>query len=237
VEGKHSKKHISKEEFILQQEKEKAKADHELINNEASELIRLQDEFVSYVRSNGMEEAFAEHIENISLKRDVADLKRQSEQNKQFLAECWNEYNNFTSSFFATYRDNKNLLWEEIKQARKTSHLNKKRLESLIYDITQSSDFLIVKLFKLIIALCMVVENVHHDKELDRLQQANKVLKEQAKKVMAQSGDVSAVLRQRDIDGIETALAEYEKTLENTMAFISNITKQAGLVSVPENTR
>ena len=54
---------------------------------------------------------------------------------------------------------------------------------------------------------------------------------------MAQSGDVSAVLRQRDIDGIETALAEYEKTLENTMAFISNITKQAGLVSVPENTR
>ena len=107
----------------------------------------------------------------------------------------------------------------------------------MIYDITQSSDFLIVKLFKLIIALCMAVENVHHDKELDRLQQANKVLKEQAKKVMAQSGDVSAVLRQRDIDGIETALAEYEKTLENTMAFISNITKQAGLVSVPENTR
>ena len=221
----------------MQQEKENAKADHELINNEASELIRLQDEFVSYVRSNGMEEAFAEHIENISLKRDVADLKRQSEQNKQFLAECWKEYNSFTSSFFATYRDNKNLLWEEIKQARKTSHLNKKRLESLIYDITQSSDFLIVKLFKLIIALCMAVENVHHDKELDRLQQANKVLKEQAKKVMAQSEDVSAVLRQRDIDGIETALAEYEKTLENTMAFISNITKQAGLVSVPENTR
>ena len=174
-------------------------------------------------------------------KADVSAPTSYSFNGESFSYEALNEtlrreLNEYAGDY-ASYRDNKNLLWEEIKQARKTSHLNKKKLESLIYDITQSSDFLIVKLFKLIIALCMAVENVHHDKELDRLQQANKVLKEQAKKVMAQSGDVSAVLRQRDIDGIETALAEYEKTLENTMAFISNITKQAGLVSVPENTR
>ncbi len=239
IQGKYKtpKKHLEKEEYILRQEQEKAKADHQLISGQADELIRYQDEFINYLRSNGIEESFSEHIENLSLKQDVIDYKQLKDQNKKILAECWQDYNSFTSSFFTAYRENKKMLWEEIKKARETSHLNKKRLEDLIYDITDGSDFFIVKIFKLFIALFMAIGNIHYDNEIEKLQLANKSLKESARKVMNQSNDVSAILRSRQLESIEQALTEYETVLESAKSFIENTTRQLGLIAIQETSR
>ena len=220
IEGKHTKKHISKEKFILQKEQAKAKADHELIESQAGELIQHQDELVAFLRSNGIEDSFVQHIENISLKQDVAELEAMRERTKNVLASAWNEYNDYTASFFATYRENKKMIWGEIQKARKTSYLNKKRLEDLIFDITEGSDFFLIKLFKLVAALFVAIDNIQYEKEVERLQEANRVLKQQAKKVMQQSNDVSQILKTKDLDNIETALLEYENSLMNLNVYI-----------------
>lgn len=225
IEGKHSKKHLSKEEYVLHQEQEKAKSDRKLVNSQAEELIQYQDELVSYLNKNGIEEAFAEHIENISLKRDVADYEKQKKKSQQVLATCWDDYNNFTSSFFDLYRENKNLLWEEIKRAREKSYSSKKRLADLIYDITNNSDFFIVKIFKLFVALALTVDNIRYDNEVERLQEANRKLKDQARDIMSQSKEISAVLRTRQLDAIEQTLTEYEIALENAKNLIADTTK------------
>ena len=234
VEGKHSKKHISKSAYILQQEQEKAKQDHELINNQAEELIQHQDELVAFLHSQGVGDTFVQHIENVSLKREVEELEAMKERSKKVIAAAWQDYNDYTASFFASYKENKTLLWAEIQQARKTAYLNKKKFKSLIYEINHSSDFFIVKLFKLMTALFVALDNIHYEKEVERLQEANKVLKQQAKKVMSQSGEVSAVLRSKDLDDIEVALTNYEDALENATALVGEITKRAGLTKSPE---
>lgn len=234
IEGKRSKKHLSKEEYILRQEQEKTKTAHKLINSQAEELIQYQDELVSYLNSNGIEEAFTEHIENISLKRDVADYENLKKKSQQVLATCWDDYNNFTSSFFASYRENKNLLWEEIKRAREKSYSNKKRLADLIYDITNNTDFFIVKIFKLFVALALTVDNIRYDNEVERLQQANRKLKDQAREVMSQSKEVSAVLRTRQLDAIEQALTEYETALEAAKCVIAEKTREFSLLDCRE---
>ena len=239
VQGKCKtpKKHLEKEEYILRQEQEKAKADHKLISVQADELIRYQDEFINYLRSNGIEESFSEHIENISLKHDKLELNKIKEQNKKVIASAWQEYNDFTKSFFISYRANKKSLWEEIKKARELSYLNKKKLENLIYDITDGSDFFIVKICKLFFALFVAIGNIHYDNEIEKLQLANKSLKESARKVMNQSNDVSAILRSRQLESIEQALTEYETVLESAKSFIENTTRQLGLIAIQETSR
>ena len=231
IEGKHAKKHISKSAYILQQEQEKAKADHELINSQAGELIKYQDELVAFLRSHGIEDSFVQHIENISLKQDVAELEAMQERNKKVIASAWQDYNDYTASFFASYRENKQMLWEEIQKARKTSYLNKKRLEDLIFDITEGSDFFLIKLFKLVAALFVAIDNIQYEKEVERLQEANRVLKQQAKEIMSQSSDVSTVLRSKQLDDIERALANYEDALEKAKSFVDDITRCAGLIT------
>ena len=153
------------------------------------------------------------------------------ERNKKVIASAWQDYNDYTASFFASYRENKQMLWEEIQKARKTSYLNKKRLEDLIFDITEGSDFFLIKLFKLVAALFVAIDNIQYEKEVERLQEANRVLKQQAKEIMSQSSDVSTVLRSKQLDDIERALANYEDALEKAKSFVDDITRCAGLTT------
>lgn len=231
AENKHTKKHLSKEEYILRREQEKARQDHTLINNQAEELILYQDELVNFLRSKGIEDSFVHHIENISLKQNVAELESMKERSKKVIASAWQDYNDYTVSFFASYRENKKMIWEEIQRARKTSYINKKRLEDLIFDITEGSEFFIIKLFKLVAALFVAIDNIQYEKEVERLQEANRVLKQQAKEIMLQSSDVSAVLRSKELDDIERALSYYEVALEKAKIFVDDITQCASLTA------
>lgn len=220
AENKHTKKHLSKEEYILTKEKERAEADRELINGSAEQVVKMQDELLAYLSENKIGEAFSDHIENIDLRQVVHQYSEQEKDNKKILAQQWQEFNSYTADFFSTYRTAKNLLWYEIQQARKTQHYNKKRLQDLIYDITDSTDFFIVKVVKLFIALFVAIGNARYENHLEELQEANRQLKAQAKKVMQQSADVSAVLRLKDFESIEKALSEYENCLTTLNAYI-----------------
>ena len=51
---------------------------------------------------------------------------------------------------------------------------------------------------------------------------------------MKQSGDVSAVLRSKELDDIERALANYEDALEKAKTFVDDVTRYAGLTANQE---
>lgn len=222
IEGKHSKKHLSKEEYILRQEQDKSAKDHQLIEEQAGELLSYQDELLDYIKTNKLEDSFSEHLENISLKQDRESYKKIKQRNKKVLASCWNDYKTYTSSFFAEYKANKAVLWNELQWARKNSYANKKRLHDLINDITVGTDLLIIKIIKLFIALFMAIDNVLYDNEIERLQEANRQLKQQAKEVMRESSSMATTLRTQDIENIEHSLEVYEESLINAKNLINN---------------
>ena len=238
AENQHTKKHLSKEEYILNKEKQKTQADRDLINGSAEQVVKMQDELLAYLSENKIAEAFSDHIENIDLRQIVQHYTEQEKDNKKILAQSWQEFNGYTADFFSSYRTAKGLLWNEIQQARKTQHYNKKRLQDLIYDITDSTDFFLVKVVKLFIALFVAIGNARFETHLEELQEANRQLKAQAKKVMQQSNDVSQTLKLKDFDNIETALHEYEYRLTSLRAYIKQtvnevLTEQGEI----ENTR
>ncbi len=221
VEGKHSKKHLHKEEYILMQEKEKSKNDQALIDAKAGELLRYQDELVEYLKNNGIENAFSEHIENLSLRADAAEYRSQNERIKEVLAFSWEEYKDYTSTYFEYYRQNKHILWDEIQKARRTSYLEKKMIASILNEIANSTDFIIIKAFKLLQVLFIAISNFHHENEIEKLQEANNELKNQARNIMSLSNDVSSVLKTKQLDDIEQSLKSYEIALENAETFIN----------------
>ena len=82
-----------------------------------------------------------------------------------------------------------------------------------------------MKIVKLFMALTMAVRNVQYENEVERLQEANKTLKQQAQAVMVRSSDVSAVLRTKDLDDIEQALQEYEAALKDAVFLVNDTVK------------
>ena len=238
AENQHTKKHLSKEEYILNKEKQKTQADRDLINGSAEQVVKMQDELLAYLSENKIAEAFSDHIENIDLRQIVQHYTEQEKDNKKILAQSWQEFNGYIADFFSSYRTAKGLLCNEIQQARKTQHYNKKRLQDLICDITDSTDFFIVKIFKLFIALFVAIGNAKHENHLEELQEANRQLKAQAKKVMQQSNDVSQTLKTKDFENIESALSEYEKRLKTLSAYINRTVNDVLTVQAErQNTR
>lgn len=225
AENKHTKKHLSKEAYILEKEQAKAKEDRFLIEESAEQVVKMQDELLNYLSKNKIEEAFSEHIENIDLRHKVQQYSEQENDNKKILAQSWQEFNSYTSDFFSSYRTSKEMIWNEIKQARKIKNYNKKRLENLLNDITDRTDIFIIKILKLFIALFVAVGNIYHENHLERLYETNKKLKEQAREVMKHSNDVSQTLKSKDIENIETTLHEYENNLINFTAYIKQTVK------------
>jgi hypothetical protein len=221
VEGQHSKTHLSKEEYILRQEQEKNREAQEIVESQAKELLYYQDEFLDYISSGGIEDAFLEHIENISLKQDKASYEMTRERQRRFLASSWDEYNSATKEFFSAYRNNKAVLWAELTEARKRQQYNKKKLTRTIDDIIYGTDFLVVKLIKLCAALFMLLDNVRYENQVEELQEANRRLKETARSVMQESAEVSTTLRLRDIEHISEVIRTYENKLNATVEFIN----------------
>ena len=217
VAGRHSKKHLSKEEYILRQEQEKSKADAEHLDQEAGALLEEQDRFISYVQNSDQAISYLQSLEN-------EELRKKSEQQDKAIADAWSEFNQSTSQYFAHYRRQKELLREELLQARKNAHHGRKSLHNLLWDISCTNDFFIVKLFKLLGAILTAVDNIFLEAEVQRLQKANNELKQLAKDIMSDSQGVSAELKTKDVVRIQEAMTIYDQELQNSISRINQLT-------------
>ena len=217
VAGRHSKKHLSKEEYILRQEQEKSKADAEHLDQEAGALLEEQDRFISYVQNSDQAISYLQSLEN-------ADLRKKSDHQDKAIADAWKEFNQSTSEYFAHYRRQKELLRDELLRARKNAHYGRKSLHNLLWDISCTNDFFIVKLFKLLGAILTAVDNIFLEAEVQRLQKANNELKQLAKDIMSDSQGVSAELKTKDVVRIQEAMTTYDQELQNSMNRINQLT-------------
>ena len=219
TDNKHSRNHISKEEYILKKEQARTKADAEQLDQEAGALLEEQDRFISYVQNSDQAISYLQALEN-------EELRKKSDFQDKVIADAWKEFNQSTSEYFIQYRKKKELLREELLRARRNAHNSKKSLHNLLWDISCTNDFFIVKLFKLLGAILTAVDNIFLEAEVQRLQKANNELKQLAKDIMSESQEVSAELKTRDVVRIQETMESYELTLQtsiNKIKYITNV--------------
>ena len=210
TDNKHSRNHISKEEYILKKEQARTKADAEQLDQEAGALLEEQDKFIEFVQNSDQAISYLQALEN-------EELRKKSD---------FQEFNQSTSEYFIQYRKKKELLREELLRARRNAHNSKKSLHNLLWDISCTNDFFIVKLFKLLGAILTAVDNIFLEAEVQRLQKANNELKQLAKDIMSESQEVSAELKTRDVVRIQETMESYELTLQtsiNKIKYITNV--------------
>lgn len=224
VPNKHSKKHLSKEEYILRQEQEKSKASAELVEQEAGELLQQQDDFIDFVHNSNSAVAYLEHLENNELRKTVLEYEKIKQRSEKVLSESWSEFNSVTADYFEQFRRKKKMLFEEIQRAREDANHSRKRLKNILNSITYSNDFFIIKMFKLIFALFVAIETQSLENNVQELQKRNQEIKVQAKQIIADGQIFGDKLRNKDLDMIEQSLVEYEKQLKNSMQQITEIT-------------
>ena len=219
TDNKHSRNHISKEEYILKKEQARTKADAEQLDQEAGALLEEQDKFIEFVQNSDQAISYLQALEN-------EELRKKSNFQDKVIADAWKEFNQSTSEYFIQYRKKKELLREELLRARRNAHSNKKSLHNLLWDISCTNDFFIVKLFKLLGAILTAVDNILLEAEVQRLQKANNELKQLAKDIMSESQEVSAELKTRDVVRIQETMESYELTLQtsiNKIKYITNV--------------
>lgn len=224
IEGKHSKKHLSKEEYILRQEQEKSKASAELVEQEAGELLQQQDDFIEFVQNSNSAVAYLEHLENNELRKTVCEYEMIKHRSEKVLSDSWAEFNTATSEYFEQYRRKKKMLFDEIERARKDANHSRKRLKSILNNIAYSNDFFIIKMFKLVFALFIAIETKSLEQDVQELQKKNQEIKIQAKQIITDGQTIGDKLRNKDLDMIEQSLIEYEKQLEKSIQQINEIT-------------
>ena len=215
--NKHSKQHLSKQEYILQKEQEKAKADAEQLDQEAGALLEEQDRFIEFVQTSDQAISYLQALEN-------EELRKKSDYQDKVIADAWKEFNQSTSEYFTHYRRQKELLRDELLRARKNAHYGRKSLHNLLWDISCTNDFFIVKLFKLLGAILTAVDNIFLEAEVQRLQKANIELKQLAKDIMSDSQGVSAELKTKDVVRIQEAMTTYDQELQNSINKINQLT-------------
>ena len=88
VDGKHSKRHLSKEEYILRQEQEKSKASAEFVEQEAGELLQQQDDFIKKKKNSSQAVAYLEHLENEELRKTAYKYERIKQRSEKVLSEA-----------------------------------------------------------------------------------------------------------------------------------------------------
>ena len=222
IDGKHSKHHLTTEEYQIQQ-------DGLFLEQQAQELLLLQDKYIdSVAQDSDSTISYLKELENEELRKVAEQYKAMKHKADKLLADAWTEFNSATSTYFEQYRAKKKILSEEISRARQGASDSRKRLNAMLKDLAYSNEFFLIKLVKLVVALFLAIDNARYENQVERLQEANAVLKQQAKEIMQQSNNVSAVLKAKEINAIEEALSNYDAILHEAKRFILNNSIQIG---------
>ena len=225
--GKGSKEHLSRSAYIAQAKEEvakeeqakakeeQAKAQEEQLQAELSKhdaeverqaLAREKSEFEDIVKNTDSGKTYQLHKEN-------TEHKKQNEYQMELFSRYWNEYKDANSWLWDNYRPIKNELMDLVKQGRQGIKIDKRRVSELLYDVSDRSQFFLVRLVKLIAAICMQIKVRFLEKEQERLEKANQRLKALAKEMVRESQNMSEALKSKDLDRVENAINEWNSAI------------------------
>ena len=208
VNGKGGKKHLHKEEYILQQEKEKHN--------------RAKEEFTDFLFENEKGNVFLVMKENDELREEVSALQDKTENENSLISQMWEEYKSDNSQYWKRYNEYKVLLKKEIAIAVTQNNHDRERLQSILNSLLSNNDFILFRLFRLLSALFLKYKIDRQEEQLRELQHLNKELKKNAKAVCNASQTTAKALKSKDIEDICAALEMWERTLKSVNMSIEN---------------
>lgn len=223
IEGKHTKKHLEKEEYILEREQEKVGKAAKAVNEGARQLIEQQDEFSRFVQNR---QDGTDFIEAQVIKTENAEYHDMVNADSQRIAEAWTEFKAVSADYFDNYKKTKKELKAEIDRAKNEKTANQSKVNALLNSLLFDSDFFIIKVAKLFSLMYHYVKGKNLDYEVKSLQKSHIKLKSEAKQVLALTDDTATELRNAEYDRLAQSLNDFENAVERSMGIIKHIQEQ-----------
>ena len=208
IAGKGSKEHQHKQEYILEQEKQRNK-ERELALDEQEAM------FSEFLENSETGNAFLLLKENEFLRQELSELQQQEEQELDYIAEIWNTYKKENSEYWSNYKTTKEQLKYEIHLASQQKSHDQEKLRRLFSSIFNGNEFIIIRLFKLLSALALKIRIDREEQKLEELKAINKKLKSQATVICNASKETAEALHSKDYDRIYSTFGNWEQTLKS----------------------
>ena len=125
------------------------------------------------------------------------------------MAKIWEQYKTENARDWEQYRADKEDLFLSLRGMRKGIQSYRKRVDDILYHLTDNSESLLGKLFSLIELLGICIENAVLKSKLAQAEKSYKDLKATARTVLAASKETSIALKSKDIDNVEIAIANW----------------------------
>lgn len=213
IDGEKGKKHLEKEEYILQQEQEKVKKHKKELSQQETEITKATeklekknkslDNFISGM-SNGKK--FEEHYENEHYKQ--RDNRLRAEINN-----LWKEYQQNNERYWPHYRDEKNELFDLLKDTNRDLKNVSYNLNRTLNNITNLNSGLLVLIYRIITAISLFFNKKHLERQAAELQKRNIEIMRNRKIIVDLQKQVKDALKSEDVEQIKRTMENWENAL------------------------
>ena len=213
ISGEHGKKHLEKEEYILQKEQEKVKKQKKEISQQQTEIISATEKVEiksqsldNFIKGMSNGKKFEEHYENEHYKK--RDYRLRAEIN-----ELWKEYQQKNERYWPHYRDEKNELYELLKHTNRDLKNVSYNLNRTLNNITNLNSGLLVLLYRIITAISLFFNKKHLEKQAADLQKRNVEIMQNRKIIVQLQKEVKDALKSEDVERIKQTMENWENAL------------------------
>ncbi len=223
VSGRESREHLDREHYIIKKQKEECATLLKDANEKAGAVLAAQEkvdaqlfDIKNFLQNTENGAVYSIYAENRDSKEKISAYEKKNRETYFLLARLWEEYKKENARYWEKYRADKNELFASLQAIRNGVKYNKKQLDDCLYSLLDTSQSLLSKLISIIELFALLVENTVFKRELAKIEQAHRELKENARVVLQASKETSIALKSKDMDNVELALQNWNTTIQKT---------------------
>ena len=223
VSGRESREHLDREHYIIKKQKEECATLLKDANEKAGTVLAAQEkvdaqlsDIKNFLQNTENGAVYSIYAENRDSKEKISAYEKKNRETYFLFARLWEEYKQENVRYWEKYRADKNELFASLQAMRNGVKYNKKRLDDCLYSLLDTSQSLLSKLISIIELFALLVENTVFKRELAKIEQAHRELKENARVVLQASKETSIALKSKDMDNVELALQTWNTTIQKT---------------------
>ena len=223
VSGRESREHLDREHYIIKKQKEECATLLKDANEKAGAVLAAQEkvdaqlsDIKNFLQNTENGAVYSIYAENRDSKEKISAYEKKNRETYFLLARLWEEYKKENARYWEKYRADKNELFASLQAIRNGVKYNKKQLDDCLYSLLDTSQSLLSKLISIIELFALLVENTVFKRELAKIEQAHRELKENARVVLQASKETSIALKSKYMDNVELALQNWNTTIQKT---------------------
>lgn len=217
INGEHGKKHLEKEEYQQQQDRQKLEQQKMKIQKQHEENIRTEtkiiqqaQEYNKFINKSPHGQAFNKYYED----------KHYQQRDNRVRAEInnyWKEYQSNSEMYWSRYRTQKETVYNALKDTNRELKQVSYELNRTLSSISFLNAGLLTFLYRVITAVCLFFNKKELERQARELEKYNAEIIKTRKMVSQYQKEAKTALKNEDREQIKKALENWENAVNGVV--------------------